>query len=360
MEDNSKSQKLIDLRVVFRNVWAHRRKFIKVWIWTLVLSCIWVFPQPRYYKCEVKLAPEASGADMGGLASIASSFGFNIGGMAGGTDAIYPVLYPDLFTSNDFIVSLFDIEVHTIDGEYSGDYYTYLKKHQKKNWLTWPFNEAIKWVKKLFVSDDDPNAVPGNGNGKLDPFRLSRKDFNLVEKVQGKIKCTIDKKTDVTTLLVEDQDPLVCAQLADTVKCRLQDFIIQYRTSKARMDMDYYQSLTDTALIEYRHAAEVYSRYAEAHQNIALKSYQVEADRLENEMSAKLTTYNAFYAQLQAMRAKVQERTPAFTTLKAASVPVKPAGPKRMIFVAAMLMLATIITVMYVNRDEIWGNNGQQ
>jgi hypothetical protein len=42
-----------------------------------------------------------------------------------------------------------------------------------------------------------------------------------------------------------------------------------------------------------------------------------------------------------------------FTTLTNATVPVKPAGPKRMIFVAAMLFLATCGTLAHLFRQEL-------
>ena len=76
-------------------------------------------------------------------------------------------------------------------------------------------------------------------------------------------------------------------------------------------------------------------------------------DELENDMQLKFQTYTAMSTQLQAARAKVQERTPAFTTLRSAIVPVKPAGPKRMIFVAAMLFLTFMGTAIYILRDII-------
>ena len=58
-------------------------------------------------------------------------------------------------------------------------------------------------------------------------------------------------------------------------------------------------------------------------------------------------------AQLQAAQSKVQERTPAFTLLKGAAVPVKPAGPKRMIFVAFMLFLVFTVRAFLLVRSEI-------
>ena len=69
---------------------------------------------------------------------------------------------------------------------------------------------------------------------------------------------------------------------------------------------------------------------------------------LENDMQLKFNTYSTLTMQYQAALAKVQERTPAFTILQGASVPIRPAGPKRMIFVAVMLFLTFIGTSVYI------------
>ena len=65
-------------------------------------------------------------------------------------------------------------------------------------------------------------------------------------------------------------------------------------------------------------------------------------------MQLKYNTYTAMAAQMQTADAKVQERTPAFTTIQESSVPVKPAGPKRMIFVALILFLTFLGTSVYI------------
>ena len=46
------------------------------------------------------------------------------------------------------------------------------------------------------------------------------------------------------TITVQDQDKLICATMADTARVKLQDFIIEYRTRKAKTDLDYYTKLT--------------------------------------------------------------------------------------------------------------------
>jgi LPS O-antigen subunit length determinant protein (WzzB/FepE family) len=70
-------------------------------------------------------------------------------------------------------------------------------------------------------------------------------------------------------------------------------------------------------------------------------------------MQLKFNAYSTINTQLEAAKAKVQERTPAFTMLKGASVPIKPAGPKRMLFVIFMLAVATLATTTYILRGDI-------
>lgn len=341
---------VIDLGKIFKTLLAKKKVFFYVWPIVFVLSCIWVLPKPRYYNCSVSLAPEATGEDVaGGLSSIASNFGINLGG--GGSDAIYPILYPDLMGSNEFVVGLLGIKVKTEDGTVNTDYYTYLTKHQKKNWLTQPFTKLKNAIGGLFSSK------PKSGQSKekrLNPFMLSEFDFNLVEGVKKKISCSVDKKTDVVSISVEDQDRLVCATLADSVRQHLQDFITNYRTSKARLDVNHYQHLADSAKTEYDNAVKKYSDYCDLNQDVILQSAISERDKLESDMQMKYNTYTAMCTQLEAMKAKLQERTPAFTTLKSATVPIRPAGPKRMLFVAGMLILATFITSLYITRKILF------
>lgn len=354
MQENE-NVRIIDLKEIWKALRYKKKTYVYVLVIVFILSCIWILPQPRYYDCDVSLAPETSGESVGGgLSSIASSFGINLGDI-GGTDAIYPLLYPDLFESPEFIVGLFDIKVKTEDGDIDTDYYTYLTKYQKKNMLTRPFMLAMKYVKDLF-KEKRPKGT-GKG-GKIDPFCMSEEDYMLVQLVMGNIKCAVDKKTNVISIMVRDQDPLVCATLADSVKERLQDFITQYRTSKARLDCDYYQHLTDSAKVEYEQALKAYSDYSDTHKDIILQAYISERDKLENDMSVKYNTYSAMSTQLQAMKAKVQERTPSFTTLKSATVPIRPSGPKRMIFVGGMMFLSLICTGLWKCRKVLFKPKG--
>lgn len=343
------NDEVIDLRVQFAKLWKRKKLFICVWITTFILACVYILPQPRTYTVDLALAPEMGGASATGtLSSIASSFGFNLGNSEI-SDAFYPELYPDLLSTNKFIVDLLYTRVQTADGAVDTTYLNYILRHHRKNPYMRPYTWCRAQINKLFEEDTPPISH----TRRMNPHRLTRREDAIVNKVRKSIQCDVDIKTNVITIGVKDQDPLVCATIADSVRVKLQDFITAYRTNKSRIDEQYYKQLADSARIDYEQKNKLYSQFCDAHKNVVLQSYLSERDRLENELQTSMSTYNAMQAQYLAAKAKVQEQTPAFTVLRAPSVPVKPNGPKRMIFVAAMLFLSTIGTILYIFRKEL-------
>lgn len=342
METKKTAPTAINYREVWRRIWSRRRLFYKVLPVTFVLASAYIISFPRYYNTEAMLAPESESALAGGaFGSIASTFGIDLNEQ--GADAITPMLYPDLLSDNGFITSLYPIEVETKDGKVKTSYHDYLQVHQKYPW----WGVIFSWIKKLFSTDDNN----GGAANKFDPYALSKKEHDIVEAIRNKISLSVDKKTGVITVNVEDQDAKICKTMTDSLIVRLQDFITDYRTNKARRDMAYYEALVDSARLEYKTAVIEYNQFADANTNVVLASYRTKLEDLENEMSLRYNNYTVLNTQLQNAKAKVQERTPAFTMLKGASIPIKPAGPKRMIFVALMLFLATAATCCYILKD---------
>lgn len=347
---------IVDIREVARKIFAEKWLIVKVSVVTFILSCAYILPEPRTYTSEVTLAPEMSSMSAaGGLSDIAASFGFDIGGMQS-VDAIYPTLYPEIMTSSGFVVGLFDVQVKSLDGEIDMPYYDYLNKHQKISFWKKPFVTAVNWVKGFFVSPDDVVAGTAKGKGGIDGSFLTRRQSDIVEKINDKVTCTVDKKTDVITITVSDQDRLICKSLADSVRVRLQQYITDYRTKKARNDVEYYKMLTDDAMAKYAKTRREYSAYMDSHTDVTLTSYRVKQEDIENKMQLEYNAYMTFNTQYQAAMAKLQDRTPSFTVIQCASVPVKAAKPKRMIFVAAMLFLAFFGTIVYIFRQFIIDN----
>lgn len=336
--EEKKDIKPIDFASIVKKLWPHRKKYFYVLPITLIVTYLFILCIPRYYKCTVRLAPEITGVNVSGsLSSLASSFGLGSSlAKMSSQDAISSEIYPDVIQSKNFIAELMTVNIQTKDGETKCSYYEYLRDKQKVAWWEWVKNTVKGWFKS---SPKDEY----NGKEKLRVFGLTKEQSDVFNSAQGKLDCTIDKKTDIISIVVKDQDPLVCATMADSTCQKLQKFIVDYRTNKARIDYEYYKKLCKESEAEYNKAMQRYASYTDAYHHPVLASYSTKETTLENEMQSSYTLYTGIKSQMQAAQAKLQEATPAFTVIESASVPVKPAGPKRMIISILMMILSFFV-----------------
>jgi uncharacterized protein involved in exopolysaccharide biosynthesis len=167
--------------------------------------------------------------------------------------------------------------------------------------------------------------------------------------------CSVDKKTNVITIVVEDQDPQIAATIADSAQMHLQRTITDYRTKKARVDLEYMQQLFEEAHKEYAKARQKYAAFGDSYQNLKMQSYVLKGDELENEMQLKYTIYQQVVEQLQLAKAKVQERTPAFTIVQEASVPVKHSSTPKIVTLIIWMILGFLLRaglLLWRNRQK--------
>lgn len=330
----------LDLLVVFSQIKKHTKLYCIVVPIAAVIGLVIAFSMPRYYECDVKLAPETS-AEGGGLSSLMTQFG--IGAGANSDDAISPNLYPDLMESQEFVVSLFPVHVKSKDGKIDTDYYTYLEKHQKAAW----WDKIKNGLFGLFTKKET-----GGKGGPLNYKMLSKTQFEIVQNISGHIVYDYDKKTGVISITVTDQDPLIAATIADTVSSRLQVFITDYRTKKARVDLEYSQKIWQEAKEEYERAAQIYSASLDSDWDLVEETSKLQQKKLQNDMDMKYQAFSALNTKLQAAKVKVQEDTPAFSMLQRPTVPVLPEGPRRGMITIAFFILGFIVTTIYVLAKE--------
>ena len=340
----------IDFGMLFKALKKHRRLFYKVLSVTFVIGLVIGFSIPDYYKCEVTLAPESSSSrGSSSLQALASQFGLG-GSASSGSDAFGPQLYPDLMTSVDFKISLFQIQIHKKDSTRMMSYYDYLVKEWKKPWWSDVFSAPSRWIRRL--SSKPSQSRGAIGQHQVNPFMLTPQQTGIMGAIDRNVSYDVDKKTSVITIEVTDQDPLIAATIADSVKVRLQDFITEYRTKKVKVDLEYNKKLFQEAKERYEKARQRYASFSDANQDLILQSVRTKLTDLENDMQLQYNAYSRLAAQLQLAEAKVQEETPAFTTIQRATVPIRPAGPGRGKIVFIFLFLAFCGTAAYVFHKE--------
>ena len=292
MEDNDirknheEEEKEIDLLELASKLWAQRKKLA---IWSVcgaVVGLVIAFSIPKEYSTSVKLSPEitdakASGGSLGALASMA---GLSAGN-ASGADAVYPQLYPDVVSSVPFTTSLFDVEVQTKEDGNIMTVRQFLEEETSAPWWSAVLGVPGKLIGLLKTKEEVP------GDHKLDNFQLTLDESQLVEALNRRVSASVDQKTSVVTIDVTMQDPRISAILADTVVARLQEYITDYRTNKARNDLKYAEKLNEEAKNNYYKAQQRYADYLDRNQSLAFHSAQTMRDRLENEATLAFNLY---------------------------------------------------------------------
>lgn len=347
MENIQKQQNIqeheIDLIDLSKKLWIEKKFILKSCGWAVIVALVVGFSIPKEYSASVTLAPERSGGKSvsGGLSALAGMAGINLGSSSS-NDALSPELYPDIVKSVPFSIEMFEVKVKDKDGNLDTTLYEYLDEYQRQPWWGYitaaPF-QAIGWVMKTIKGEKEEK---GRKDDNVDSFKLTKDQSDIIKAMGKRISVSVDKKTSVIKITTTMQDPLIAATVTNEVMEKLQEYITTYRTNKARKDLEFTQKLYEENMETYHKAQQEYAAYMDRNQNVSLRSAQTQQERLRNEMELAFNVYNQTAQQLQVAKAKVQEDTPVFTAVEAATVPLNAAKPSKPMILIGFVFLAGV------------------
>ena len=311
----------------------------------LVIGIIVAISIPKQYTVGITLSPEMGGSKGSGLSGLAASFLGSGVSMNEGTDALNASLSADIVSSTPFLLELSTMKIPALEGE-TMTLSVYLDEESSPWWgyvIGFP-GIVIGAVKTLFIHEDELTSLEKTHQGVID---LSKKESEKIESLKKKIIASVDKPTSMTTVSVTLQNPKVAAVVADSVVRKLQEYIIDYRTTKAKEDCLYLERLFKERQQEYYDAQKKYADYMDSHDNIILQSVRAEQERLQNDMSLAYQVYSQVANQLQVARAKVQEEKPVFAVVEPAVIPLYPSGTSRKVYVLAFIFLSVCIAISW-------------
>ena len=345
-EDNHNEEIEIDFIGILRRIIGIRKTIYKAAGIGLVIGIIVAISIPKQYTVGVTLSPEMGNTKAGGLSGLAASFLGSGMAINEGTDALNASLSADIVSSTPFLLELSTMKIPALEGE-TMTLNVYLDEESSPWWsyvIGFP-GMVIGGVKSLFT-EEESELVPSD-KANLGTIELSKKESKKIESLKKKILASVDKKTSMTTVSVTLQNPKVAAVVADSVVRKLQEYIIDYRTSKAKEDCLYLERLFKERQQEYYDAQKKYADYMDSHDNIILQSVRAEQERLQNDMSLAYQVYSQVANQLQVARAKVQEEKPVFAVVEPAVIPLYPSGTSRKIYVLAFIFLSVCIVISW-------------
>jgi LPS O-antigen subunit length determinant protein (WzzB/FepE family) len=337
----------IDLIELAQKIWAARKLILKICGYALLVGIVVAISIPKEYTTNVTLAPEVSEkSGGGGMGALAAMAGISLNTNGSGGDALSVDLYPDIVSSTPFLTDLFDVKVTDKKGKLETTLYTYLENHQRLSWWGYVFSfpsRVLGWTLSLFTNDK-----PETGDRELNPFMLTQNETEAVTNLSQRITVSVDKKTGVTTLSVTMQDPLISANVTNIVLKNLQNYITDYRTNKARHDLEFAEKLYKEARENYDIAQQKYAQYIDKNQNTILQIARIEGERLLNEKNLTYNIYTQIAQQLQIAKVKVQEITPVYTVVEPVTVPLKASKPNKILILIGFVFLGGVGSIGWI------------
>jgi uncharacterized protein involved in exopolysaccharide biosynthesis len=323
-----------DLIELVQKFWG-KRKFISIVCAAgLVLGVIIAFSIPKEYTTTVILAPEAGTKNLGSMGTLAAVAGVDLKNQT--SQELPPELYPDIAGSTPFLLGLLDVQVADTKKNLQASLYTYLDEHQKAAWWGHVLGFPFKLISLL--SGGKEEEPKGENLSKM--IVLSKDQEKILTVLKNRIAVSVDKKSGVITLTSTMQSPEISASIADTVISYLQEYVISYRTLKAREDLIFSEKMYEESKANYYKVQQTYASYIDENVGIISARYRTTQERLQNEMSLAYGIYNQMAQQLQLAKIKVQDTTPVYTIIQPAVVPLKPSSPKKMLILIGFLFLS--------------------
>ena len=359
MRENTDNHPLageIDLLEIAKKLWM-RRRFVFKWIGiAAVVGLIVGFSIPSEYTVSVKMVAETTEGktSTSGVSQLASLAGINLGGPGSGY-GIGVLMYPQVASSLPFLADMRTVPVQPRKAKEPYTLYDYLSEHQKMAWwnhvIAFPFR-ALGWFVSLFSDNQQ------EGTETFDVSNLTKEQYDYVKMMRERMGISLDEKTGIITASVTMQDPGVAAVVADSMVSKFQEYIVRYRTDKARQDMEYCQKAFDESKKQYYEAQNRYAAFVDQNKDLVRQSVKTEQYRLSNEMELAYNMYAATSQQLEMAKLKLQEQTHCLTVIEPATRPLKKSKPSKAKILIGFMFLGALASCGYlVVKDMFEGEN---
>jgi uncharacterized protein involved in exopolysaccharide biosynthesis len=303
-----------------------------------IVTAIYLFNKPNEYTSVATVMPEFESNGLGGglskYAGLATLAGINLNGMAS-SDAIRPDLYPNVINNTTFFLFLLDQKVQLTNGQklkFEDFYFKVYKLDQEEiNYSNKGKKVGIIDKLKVYFGIETKN-VSSNLHQNKDLVYLSKTKGEVITDLMKKVSASMDKKTGIISVSAQLPDPLVSAQVAKISMDYLTTFVTNYRTEKARKDVNFLAERLLEAKSKYYNTQAKKAQYSDQFSapTIRLQSADIQRERIESDYRVTSSFYQQLLQQYENAKLKVQQETPVFKTLQQPVIPYLKSGPRRL------------------------------
>ncbi len=337
----------IDIKELIFFFFKKKRIFLKSCLGFLVLGILIIFLTRDHYTANLKfIAQTGSSSGAGGLMKqLGGLSGLNMGGFGESNDiGISPQLYQEIILSYPFLWQLCKRELnYNSESRLVGEYIALNKR---------PSIPSL--IKKYTIGlpsmySNSEQIVPDFKTEITDSLIFSRREvipiFNYFNKI---FTLENDTETGAILLTVETWDPEVSAQLSVMAYELLSEYVVKFKTEKAKQNMDFVEKSYVEAKGRFYESQNKLSTFRDRNQTLNFSSAMAMEERLVAEFGLANNLYNNLALQLDQARIKVQEDIPQLSVINPPVVSNQPSKPNITLIMAISIFLGLIFGFSWI------------
>jgi len=349
---SEKNVTLLDLTV---SILTEKRLILIVTVVFMFLGLFVALGSTEEFSSNVKLMPENQQiSQLGSLGGLSRQFG--VIPRQELAEGIPPTIYPEIARSLDLMILLMEYEV-TLPKTYSKvSLFEYFMEYQEESAVDFvskysiglPFT-ILSWLRTWITDDEEEVLVNLSDNPKAERIILLSKDeWDVIKILQDRIFVSMDLDNGIVTVSVRMQDAVMAADVADQVVQYLTEYIMNYRTEKARRDLKFIEDRYQEMKARFEEAQVKLAEFTDRQRSTTRATDDIQLERLQSEFNLTFGLYTNVAERLEQARIKLQEDTPIVMILEAASVPDKRSKPNRPLILIVFTLLGGLLSVGYI------------
>lgn len=347
-----KNVTLLDLTV---SILTQKRLILIVTVVFMFLGLFVALGSTEEFSSHVKLMPENQQiSQLGSLRGLTRQFGVNTRQEL--AEGIPPTIYPEIARSLDLMILLMEYEVTLPNTNSKVSLFEYFMEHQEESAVDFvskysiglPFT-ILNWLRTWITDDEKEVLVNLSDDPKAERIILLSKDeWDVIEVLQDRIFVSMDLDNGIVTVSVRMQDAVMAADVADQVVQYLTEYIMNYRTEKARRDLKFIEERYQEMKTRFEEAQVTLAEFIDRQRSTTRATDDIQLERLQSEFNLTFGLYTSVAERLEQARIKLQEDTPIVMILEAASVPDKRSKPNRLLTLIVFTLLGGLLSVGYI------------
>lgn len=345
--DHPNNDDEIDLLQLVEEIWKGRKVILISTVLFFIVGFFHYMTGPEEYQSEAILLQEAQQPQMSANMRLLQQFGG--GGSVGGSDpgTLSANLYPRIIESVEFQhqlllnevefeslgrrMMLYEYFIEEYKLPFRDRFYRTLRNYTIRLPIT-----LYRNIRGLFSSAEEPPvpdfSIDADGNIMiLNPFVR-----RAISQMRGRI--SVEFEGGFINVSATMPDPKAAAELNALLIAQIQEYVIDYRSEKARQNLEFTQLQYAEIEARYEEAQRALAQFQDQNRGQMTALARIEQERLQNERSLTFNLYNNFAQILETARLRLQEETPVFSQLQRPNLPHQPVNSSPLIVIAATLL----------------------